>query len=273
MPFVQSQMSNVSPHAPWLDPNDLRLPTLEEGRLTHPGYPVWEGVAPLPHPRLMLHIGAESVENFFVVGDAWSQVIGHLLRPASHVLDIGCGCGRTARALLHHPYIVEYDGFDVLPASPEWCNRYLGPPSGGRFRFHHLDVRTPRYNPDGVIDGASAVFPIADGVVTLAFAGSLFTHLREPHTHRYLAETRRALGRGGLLIASIHDRVLEGSRYTGDEFRADIAPAYFVELAAGHGLIHHHTIPDLCGQRTFVFTAGDVATPLPAKPTQPPPER
>lgn len=242
-------------HAPFLADDDRRMPLPGEELLTHPGYAPWSGIAPLPHPRLMVHVGAESVENFLVVGDAWGQLIASLLKPQARVLDIGCGCGRTARTLLHHPHVADYLGFDVVPAYPAWCNHHLSPLTAGRFRFEHLDVHTPRYNPEGRIAGAEAVFPVESSSVTLAFAGSLFTHLREPDAVRYLAETRRALAPGGLLVASTHDHMPENGGWSGDEHRADVAPAHFVALAAAQGLTHQRTIADVCGQRTFLFEA------------------
>lgn len=240
-------------HAPFLADDDRRMPLPGEELLTHPGYALWPGIAPLPHPRLMVHVGAESVENFLVVGDAWGQLIASLLAPHAQVLDIGCGCGRTARTLLHHPYVAGYLGFDVVPAYPAWCNHHLSPLSAGRFRFAHLDVHTPRYNPAGQIAGAAARFPATDGSCTLAFAGSLFTHLREPDAHRYLTETRRVLAAGGLLVASTHDQVPANGGWSGDEHRADVAPVHFIAMAQAAGLRHERTIPDVCGQRTFLF--------------------
>ena len=242
-------------HAPFLDPDDLRMPNDDESLLTHPGYAVWQGIAPLPHPRLMLHVGAESVENFLVVGDAWGQLISHLATPNGRILDIGCGCGRTARTLLHHPHVAEYVGFDVVRAYPRWCNAYLSPPTGGRFHFHHVDVHSERYNPAGEMSGAEVVFPVASGSMTLAFGASLFTHLHESDARRYVQESRRALQRGGLLVASIHDAHDSVEKYQGDEHRTEVSAEYFIEFSRELGFEYQRTIPDLCGQRVLVFVA------------------
>ena len=137
---------------------------------THPGYPVWPGIAPLPNEPMMYHVGAPSVENFLVVADVWSQLVSRELTPGARVLDIGCGCGRTARLLLHHPYIRSYVGFDVIKPYVEWCTRFLTPLTQDRFQFQHLDVRSDHYNPLGTLSADDVRFPFAEGSFSLAFA-------------------------------------------------------------------------------------------------------
>lgn len=232
---------------------DRALPSSKDAAETHPDFPRWPGIAPLPNARMMLHVGAETVENFLVVGDAWGQLITGELEPAARVLDIGCGCARTARTLLHHPWIDEYIGLDVVAPYIDWNTRYIAPFTNRRFRFAHLDVRTPRYNPVGAMDAERAQFPLADGAATLAFAASLFTHLREAAAQRYLDEAARCVSPGGKLIASIHDRPADGNAFSGDEFRADVQPDYFVALAARAGWDPLRTVGDVCGQETLIF--------------------
>jgi SAM-dependent methyltransferase len=233
--------------------DDRALPSDQDSTQTHADFPRWPGIAPLPNARMMLHVGAETVENFLVVGDAWGQLIASLIAPGSSVLDIGCGCGRTARTLLHHPWIDFYLGFDVVKPYIEWNNRYLAPLTNNRFRFAHLDVRTSRYNPFGQFHAENAVLPTEDASVSLAFAASLFTHLREDAALRYLAETRRALRPGGRLVASIHINPAPDTSFSGDEFRADVLPRYFIALAEQAGFARSRVVGDICGQETFVF--------------------
>ena len=234
---------------------DRALPTAVDAETTHPHFPRWNGIAPLPNARMMLHVGAETVENFLVVGDAWGQLVAMELPAHARVLDIGCGCARTARMLLHHPQIEDYLGVDVIRPYIDWNTRFISPVTDGRFRFAHLDVRGPRYNPNGAVDAEEVVFPAADGSMTLAFGASLFTHLKESATIRYLQESRRVLKRGGKLIASIHDRPEGESKFSGDEFRADVQPEYFAELGEKNGFVLGRRVGDVCGQETFVFVA------------------
>lgn len=223
---------------------------------THPGYPVWPGIAPLPNEPMMYHVGAPSVENFLVVAEAWGQLVSRELTPNAAVLDIGCGCGRTARMLLHHPYIDTYVGFDVIKPYVEWSSRFLSPLTQEKFQFVHLDVQSDHYNPLGLIASDEVTFPFADASFTLAFAASLFTHLKESSAHRYLAEARRVLAPGGLLIASVHVESNAESDYSGGEFRAEVREQYFVALASKVGLVLRSSLGSICGQETFVFTAG-----------------
>lgn len=139
---------------------DLSMPTQDDAKLWHLGYGGrWKHVLPLPNERMMLHIGAASVDNFFFVADAWAQLLTRYVGPGSHVVDVGCGCGRTARMLVNNPHVMRFTGFDVFAPYVDWCNRFFGEIHGDRFRFHHLDVRTERYNPAGTLTCETARFP------------------------------------------------------------------------------------------------------------------
>lgn len=88
----------------------------------HPKYPPWKHVAPLPGVSFLDSIGAPNLENFYVVGEAWASVLGRFMPQGASVLDIGCGCGRTARFLLLRPDI-RYLGFDIFKPAIEWAER------------------------------------------------------------------------------------------------------------------------------------------------------
>jgi SAM-dependent methyltransferase len=232
---------------------DLSMPTMADADHTHPGYSRWKHALPLPNERMMLHIGAQTVENFFVVADAWAQVLSHYIQPDSHIMDVGCGCGRTARILVNNPNIAKYTGFDVVEPYIAWCNRYFGEIHGDRFRFHHLDVRTERYNPNGLLTGKTARFPAPDASVDLLFAASLFTHLMPEDVIAYGSEMKRVIKPGGQAIVSIHDQPDAESQFSGNEHRADYNPEYFVKLLGEFDLELKEDIGDLCGQRTLVM--------------------
>jgi SAM-dependent methyltransferase len=220
----------------------------------YPAYPIWKGVMPWPPLSLMSSVGALTLENFVVVGDAWNQVLSrHLPRSGSQVLDIGCGCGRTARFLATNPHVRRYVGFDVVHESIAWCRRFIAPLTGGRFEFLHVDVYSAEYNRAGFIKASEFPFPVADRSTDLVFASSLFTHVLEPDAVHYLEETRRVLAPDGAAVLSIHIEATADRPYVGNETRIDIYPPYWRELAANAGLAVREHLGEMCGQDTYIF--------------------
>jgi len=121
------------------------------------------------------------------------------LRPDDRVLDIGCGAGRVARPLAGHLSTAGgYVGFDVSRRAVAGCRRRFAA-ARPDFTFHHADVRNGDYNPRGGIDEAAYAFPCADATIDLAFATSVFTHMRIEPVRHYLGEAARVLKPGGRL--------------------------------------------------------------------------
>jgi SAM-dependent methyltransferase len=236
-----------------LNQRDLSLPTNDDSAATHQGYSRWNHVLPLPTDRMMLHVGAETVENFLVVADAWAQVLSRFILPGSHVMDVGCGCGRTARLLAINPNVQQFTGFDVVKPYIDWCNSFFSETYPGRFVFHHLDVQTERYNPKGQLSCQTARFPAADGDIDFIYAASVFTHLYPEDLGSYAAEMNRVLKSDGLALVSIHDQPKSGELFSGSEHRADYEAGHFLSLMQGAGFALLEDIGDLCGQRTFVL--------------------
>jgi SAM-dependent methyltransferase len=219
---------------------------------SHDKYPRWRYVAPLPSAELMGTVGAADIENFFVVGDAWSQVVTRLATPAARVLDVGCGCGRIARFLLNAREL-RYVGLDIMRPSIEWCREHLAPLAAGRFEFHHVDAYSEHYNPLGRLRASEVRFPCADASVDLAFGASLFTHLLEDDAKHYLAETRRVLRPGGRALYSILAPAGGDTALAGREDRIEISADYFAAMAAAAGLAVKERLGELCGQETLLL--------------------
>jgi SAM-dependent methyltransferase len=220
---------------------------------TNARYPAWKYVIPLPPDNLMWSVGGANVENFIVVGDAWAQVVSRYTQENTTLLDIGCGCGRTARVLANNRWITRYIGFDVIAENVEWCQRHIAPKWHGVAEFHHFDLYSGEYNPDGALQAQNFRFPCADGQADVIFAASVFTHLLEPDAIHYLREVGRTLSARGYAILSIHNAVPPGYRFWGTETRIDMDPDYFRELAAAAGLKEVDRVDDLAGQQAFIF--------------------
>lgn len=130
------------------------------------------------------------------------------IAPDHRVLELASGIGRDALLLMS---LLDgrgrYDGFDLDRDSIRWCTNHLSR-SRPNFRFHHANLRSTQYNPNGLVNPSEFTFPVEDGCIDRAFAQSLFTHLLPEATARYLAETRRVLKPDGLAMYTF---------FTGDE--------------------------------------------------------
>ncbi len=100
-----------------------------------------------------------------------------------HLLDVGCGSGRLALALrdLHQ---LRYTGIDVVPSLLEYAAARCDNPA---WRFLEAD---------------GFHIPLDDDSVDMAVAFSVFTHLLHEESYAYLAEMRRVLKPGGIIVFS-----------------------------------------------------------------------
>jgi SAM-dependent methyltransferase len=171
---------------------------------------------------------------------------------------MGSGCGRTARVLRNNRWISVYIGFDVVAESVAWCNNFIKPAwLGVRCEFHHADIYSGEYNPNGALKGVEFAFPCANASMDVVFAASLFTHLLEQDARHYLCEVRRVLKPCGRAILSIHNQVPPGVDYFGTEARIDVSPEYFEEIATDAGLRVVDRVPDLAGQVALIFAPAE----------------
>ncbi len=228
-----------------------------DGGRTNSSYGTWQGVLPIPPLALVRTTGSTSLESFYVVAEAWAQKVLSFLSEPGKVLDIGCGCGKTARFLALSEKVENYIGFDVIPECVEWCNNFIKPFTAGRFEFRYADLYSYGYNSTGT-KAVDYQFPAAAGSISVAFGASLFTHLTEEEVKHYLAESARVLVSGGKLLTSIHTSPKDGEAFslggaTGKEHRTDVTPGYFGKLAADAGLSLYADAGELCGQHLLVF--------------------
>lgn len=98
------------------------------------------------------------------------------------LLDLGCGSGRLPAALQARAEL-DYLGVDILP----------------ELLAHARSQCPPHYR---FVLNRGFTIPAADRQFDVACAFSLFTHLKHEETYAYLAEVRRVLRPGGVLVMS-----------------------------------------------------------------------
>jgi SAM-dependent methyltransferase len=177
-----------------------------------------------PGPMRYRVAGTENPEWFHLSGgmtcdiyDAALSSIGRSLGEFPNVLDFGCGVGRVLRwlqALLPDAHLA---GSDSDHAAIAWI------------REHYPAVDTAAIGDEGL-----PPLPFEDGRFDLVLGYSVFTHLNARYQDAWLAELRRIVCPGGILLLSISGpRMLEKTLTTSghpnladlrkrvDEFTAD----------------------------------------------------
>lgn len=121
------------------------------------------------------------------------------LNSTSKVLEIGCGCGRTAFALSRVLENGNYTGMDVEKTSIESC---LSRPIfvDKEFHFDLIDAHNDQYNPEGSYAAKDYVFPYEDNKFDVIFLVSVFTHMLTDDVRRYIQEISRVLRPGGIAM-------------------------------------------------------------------------
>lgn len=161
---------------------------------------------PLPPESLRILVGPFSDAALFArSGDAMVADVVSLCGLATHakVLDVGCGCGRMARALARYLGPAgRYDGFDPTSDLVVWCRQNLEPHLPN-FRFTVADIRSPDRNPGGSIAAPEFRFPFAERTFDLAILSSVFTHMLPDAIAHYVAELARVVTPGGCCFITV----------------------------------------------------------------------
>jgi SAM-dependent methyltransferase len=157
-----------------------------------------------------------SIAQFDAVGRDSVRLLREVtgLKPSHSVLDIGCGCGRTAIPMLEFQDAqARYYGGDVDRDMIAWCQRGIAPRHPNA-TFFHIDVFNSFYNPDLSRQAKDYVFPVADRMVDRVIMVSVFTHMMPPDIEQYLREMARMLTDDGMALISfflLNPHRLEGA--------------------------------------------------------------
>jgi SAM-dependent methyltransferase len=156
----------------------------------------------LTPPRRFLFDGTRSYAEFHLLGDELRRLlVTHGLLPHHHVLEIGSGNGKNARALTSYLSAGRYEGFDVVARGVAWCQSRITP-RFPHFRFSHADVYNRTYNSGAQSKASDHHFPYADGTFDFVFLTSVFTHMLPEDLRNYVAEIGRVLKPQGQCFAS-----------------------------------------------------------------------
>jgi SAM-dependent methyltransferase len=146
--------------------------------------------------QMKLLSGSHTIESFETVGKYYCDIFsaGNFYSAKSKILDAGCGVGRIARRLvdqLDKSIGGEYHGFDVASDAITWCSQNISS-IYNNFNFKHIDLKNQSYNPNGSIMSVDdIIFDYKENYFDFIFATSLFTHLQQKETEKYLRELHK----------------------------------------------------------------------------------
>ncbi len=210
---------------------------------TYGRYAEWRTGVKMPPLRYIVRTG---VGNNILFPHLYYATAGHkvwqyffsegLASLESNIVDIGCGCGKSAAALRDFRYAdVEfsghYYGFDIDEALVSWCSSHFPPE---RFTFSLVNGKSTVYPASGKPQAERSLALCQDNSIDLVFSQSLFSHLLEEDLEHYVRESFRVLKPGGAMcmtffcLEDLEALGLLGNRWN---FRHKIGRSY-VENAA-----------------------------------------
>lgn len=147
--------------------------------------------------------GTAGVTSFIAQGKQQLSLLQEYgsLQPQHHVLDIGCGLGRTAISL--STYLNNqgsYQGFDVVEKGINWCKKGIGA-DFSNFTFTYVPLFNDLYT-TGSGQSSSFVFPYNEYSFDLIYNFSVFTHMGVDEIQQYLKEIKRTLKNGGTCLCT-----------------------------------------------------------------------
>lgn len=144
-------------------------------------------------------------QSFISKGDIvlkWLKRDTHYQNHAS-IVDIGCGYGRLAHALLRDPdFQGRYLGMDILAKHIQWCEEHLTYDGVKKTSFQHIDVQNGRYNANGTVSTENVQVNIADNSADIVCFISVFTHMYDDDIKNYLKLATKLLKKKGEIFCT-----------------------------------------------------------------------
>ncbi|WP_309091154.1 class I SAM-dependent methyltransferase [Phenylobacterium sp.] len=145
----------------------------------------------IPPEHLQIRVTGAAAGQFHVTGRRVADQIAGILARAGRpltsfqrILDFGCGPGRVISSIKDMHPAAELFGSDIDGEAIGWARANLA--DIGDFR----------------VNGPNPPLPFADESFDLIYSISIFTHLPEDMQHGMLAELRRILKPGGVLLTT-----------------------------------------------------------------------
>lgn len=160
--------------------------------------------SPLPLPPAKLRFMNENDAAFIKIGTQNFELLQEYgFSSNSNLLDIGCGYGRMAYAIIYNQktYFGQYTGLDILPAHINWCQSNITVQCPN-LNFFLMDIRNDRYNPLGKSSVSEVSFDFSNLQYDFSCLFSVFTHMYEDEIVHYLKEINSVLKVGGICIAT-----------------------------------------------------------------------
>jgi SAM-dependent methyltransferase len=227
----------------------------------------------LPPNHLCIRIGCGNrIFNSHVMfikasSDCWLTFLSrNYCTSNSDVVELGCGCGRIARALKEPWFQGTYVGVDIDTEMLEYCRHNF---PAGRFEFILSPHRSSTYSSGNSRDKSTNEqnLHIAEpNSKDFVYAFTLYTHLLEREATDYLQETHRVLRAGGVVYMNFLciEHIELGQRWTFQHRRSNAYvenarypeaavayhEAFMTELAANCGFRDVTVIPPQGGGQT-----------------------
>lgn len=198
-------------------------------------------------PLLSIRIRSNGVTNqfggktFLVLSEKLADLLKTyaFIDNKSNILEIGCGCGRTAFALVNYLETGSYTGMDIEKISLESCkkNKYLKEKG---FKFDYLDIYNAEYNATSTTRADLYNFPYKANSFDNIFLISVFTHMMEKDIRNYIKEISRMLSNNGTCMLSTF-LMDQGRKTNGFSFPHHTGESYYYnktipEVAVGYYL-------------------------------------